>query len=120
MQTETKRRPVGVSIIAILMWLSGVAEIISALLAVRILPALGVVDLVLGIATIAVGCGLWSLKQWSYRTAVILFIILILVDLYYLFSGSHLPIGVVVFHLIIRVLVLVYLLVDSKVRLAFR
>jgi uncharacterized membrane protein YfcA len=119
-QAVTKRRPTGVSIITVLMWIGGASAIIVALLAMRNGPALGAFELVLGIATISVGWGLWSLKHWAYRASVILFILLTLASLYGLFGGTHLPTGVLVFHLALRGFILIYLLVDSNMRKAFR
>lgn len=117
-QEGTKGRPVGVSIIAVLMWIGGVGLIITALLAMRHGPVAGVVELVLGIASIVVGWGLWSLKHWAYWAAVILQVLGILLSLYAFSINSS--VGLLAFSLVLRGVILIYLFVDSKVRKAFR
>jgi uncharacterized membrane protein (DUF2068 family) len=118
MQEGAKRRPVGVSIIAVLMWIGGVALIIVALLTMQHRPVASVVDLVFSIASIVVGWGLWSLKHWAYWAAVILQILGILSSIYTFSTNSS--VGLLAFGLALHGVVLIYLFTSSQVRKAFR
>jgi uncharacterized membrane protein (DUF2068 family) len=81
-------------------------------------PAAGIVELVLGIASIVIGWGLWSLKQWAYWAAVILQILGILLSIYIFSTNSS--VGLLAFQLVIHAVVLIYLFTSSQVRKAFR
>src|SRR5438094_8134397 len=91
--TQTpRRRPVGVTIIAVLDIIVGLLVLIGAILGFLALGLAGehiprVIDavagvalgvaLILGIAALVVGCGLWTLKRWAFWTTVVLDIVTI-------------------------------------------
>jgi len=75
-------RPTGVTIVAILEWITGALAILGSLGMILLSSALGafggmmivmgIVTLAIGLATIVVGWGLWTLKKWAWNVAVIL------------------------------------------------
>ncbi len=112
------KRPIGVTIIAILSFLAGLAEIFGglALLAVSamvgfdpaaygilgaFLGVIGVVLLLLGLITLAVAIGLWRMRSWAWWIAIIVNVISILISI-----GSFSW-----FSLIFPVIIVIYLIV---------
>ncbi len=89
-----KRRPLGVTILAILIILFGIFAILEGLTAigfkvfgvifsVSVSPDLpifyGILAIVLGIAALIVGGGLWGLQRWAWWLGVIVGVIQIIV-----------------------------------------
>jgi uncharacterized membrane protein (DUF2068 family) len=117
MQEVLRKRPLGVTVIAII-------EIVAAI--VLLLASLGVITTVLGIGVaiaaifrLIVAWGLWTLKSWAFWTAVVLEVLHLFLNLYNLLAGHSSPI-VAIFGMIINLVVLVYLFADPNVRAAFR
>lgn len=89
-------RPVGVTILAIITWLSGFFQIIGSIFAIVAglfitWPAiLGWISLVIGIITLAVGVGLWQGNPTARTIAAIVFVITIVLEVLGMFSGESL------------------------------
>lgn len=113
-----KGRPVGVSIIAFLMWIGAADAILLIFLQTHAGGIITPLGIIFGAAGGYIGWGLWSLKQWSYRASVILQILGILLALYAFSINSSA--GALVFALVLRGVTLIYLVTSSKVRKAFR
>lgn len=113
-----KGRPVGVSIIAILMWIGAADAILLIFLQMHAAGITIPLGIIFGAVGGYIGWGLWSLKQWSYRAAVIFQILGVLLSIYTFSTNSS--VGMLVFGLALRGGVLIYLLTSSKVRKAFR
>lgn len=118
------RRPLGVTIISILLGINGVLLIIVGLTAIvaggvtgaGFIYFVGWIPLILGILSLILAWGLWNLRPWAYWTAVILEVLSIVNDIFGLTNGGSRHIG----DLIISLIILLYLLLDRNVRAAFR
>jgi uncharacterized membrane protein (DUF2068 family) len=133
--TETpRRRPLGVTIIAVLDIIVGLLVLIGAILgflglglAGERIPgaidaiagvALGVA-VIIGIAQLVVGWGLWTLKRWAFWTTVVLEILTI-ADHLFAWLAHHISIVSLIGNIVIPVIIIVYLFADRNVREAFR
>ena len=94
-----RKRPLGITIIAILLLISAVIEIIGGISSVIGTPPastlsgvlLGWFPLVLGVIELVLAWGLWTLKPWAYWGTLVVEIVIILV--HFLASlASHEPI----------------------------
>jgi hypothetical protein len=126
---STARRPLGITIIAILMFISAVIEIIGGLTSVIGNPPTGTASdvllgwfpLVLGVVTLILAWGLWTLKPWAYWGTLVVEILNILIH-FFGFLGlpkTHSALAVVSGG-IISIIIVIYLLVDRHVRRAFQ
>jgi hypothetical protein len=126
---STARRPLGITIIAILMFISAVIEIIGGLTSVIGNPPTGTASdvllgwfpLVLGVVTLIMAWGLWTLKPWAYWGTLVVEIVNILIH-FFGFLGlpkTHSALAVVSGG-IISIIIVIYLLVDRHVRRAFQ
>ena len=109
MQTG-RRRPLGVTIVAILMAINGIVLIVSGATAagfigVPFVSAVGFVTIAIGIAFLGVAWGLITGKGWAWIVTVILSIIAIISSIISI-AGGHF--GAVI-HLIISGVILYYM-----------
>ena len=87
-------RPLGVTLVAIIAWLSGFFQIIGSIFAIIVnlfvtWPAiLGWLSLIIGIITLAVGVGLWRGRPTARTIAAIVFTVTIILEVVGLFSGE--------------------------------
>ena len=124
---STTKRPLGITIIAILLFISAVIEIISGIFifigSTLASPIdgllLGWIPLAIGVITFIVAWGLWTLKPWAYWVTLIVEIISIVLNLFNLGRPQHSVLGVISGGLI-SLIIVIYLLVDGNVRRAFR
>ncbi len=90
------QRPLGVTLVAIIAWLSGLLQIIGSIVVVIAgvfvtWPAIvGWISLVIGIVTLAVGVGLWRGNPTARTIATIVFILNIVLEVLGMFSGESL------------------------------
>ena len=123
----TAKRPLGITIIAILLFISAIFEIIGGFFAfigtTLASPAegllLGWIPLAIGIVTLIVAWGLWTLKPWAYWVTLIVEIISIISNLFNFGQTHHSAFGVIGGSLV-SIIIVIYLLVDGNVRRAFR
>jgi len=131
MESLTRQRPLGITIIAIVLGIIGILTLLAVILGFvgvavfvnnKVLDVIATIVLVFGavvaIAEIVVAWGLWTLKVWAYWTAVVVEAIRVVHGLYD-WLIAHNP-GVSIVSLIIAIVILVYLLADPNVRAAFR
>jgi uncharacterized membrane protein (DUF2068 family) len=129
-----RARPTGVSVIAALALIYGALIIIVAILGFLglgiaghhipgVLGALAItlliVSLIIGIAALVVGWGLWTLKRWAFWATAIVVIIGIVDHLIGLITRQTTTTASIL-DLIIAIIVLAYLFGDTNVREAFR
>lgn len=112
-----RSRPLGITIIAIIMAIYGILAIIGGIVLMSANSTLGVITLILGILELVLAWGLWSLQQWAYWAAVILEVLSLLNSI---FALTQRDTGSGVISLIIALVILVYLFADPNVRTAFR
>src|SRR5258708_34143405 len=114
-----RKRPFGVTIIAILLFISAILQIIfgifilTGIMLVSPLAGLfiGWIPLALGIVSFIFAWGLWTLKPWAYWATVILEIVNIAINLFSLGQPRHSIGGIFILRLI-PPLILTYLLPD--------
>jgi len=123
------RRPLGITIIAILLFISAVIEIIGGISSVSGTTLTGTLSnvllgwfpLVLGIIELVLAWGLWTLKSWAYWGTLLAEIVIILVH-FFGFLGlpqTHSALAVISGG-IVSIIIVIYLLIDRNVRRAFR
>ncbi len=142
---KPRRRPGGVTIIAVLLGIEGILEVIAGILlltaflfishrvtvhghttvatVINVLGGiLGGPPLIIGILTLIFTWGLWMLKRWAYWTTIVIAVLNILVALPPLFqSYSNIPSFVFrLIILIVPIVILLYFLFFPQVRHAFR
>ena len=122
----TTRRPLGISIIAILLFIQAVFEIVTGIFSFfghlirNPLSGLlvGWIPLAIGILLLILAWGLWTLKPWAYWATLVLEIVNIV--LHFLgYQQTH-SIFAIISGGIISIIVVIYLLVDRNVRRAFQ
>ena len=122
----TARRPLGITIISILLFIQAIFEIVGGFFAffgsVIHNPLSGLlvgwVPLAIGVLVFILAWGLWTLKPWAYWATLILEIVNIVLHLFG-FSQTH-SLFAIVSGGIISIIIVIYLLVDRNVRSAFR
>jgi uncharacterized membrane protein (DUF2068 family) len=104
-----RQRPIGVTIIAILAILGGIAFLASGLGTLILIPLMGIFIgsglLILGLAYFLMAYGLWKGKSWAWTLTLILSGIGIIVGIGSIIVGN---IGSI-FHIIINAIVIFYL-----------
>jgi uncharacterized membrane protein YdbT with pleckstrin-like domain len=124
-------RPLGITIIAIILGISAVLGLIVIILG---LVALGAAHIGGALATVAVvaliiaavfailelflAWGLWTLKAWAFWATAVIEALRVLDGLYALFI-QHAAIGSAILSLIFPIIILIYLFADRNVRTAF-
>ncbi len=124
--TTRTRRPLGISIIAILLFIQAVFEIVVGIFSFlgRFITnplaglLVGWIPLALGVLLFILAWGLWTLKPWAYWVTLVLEIVNIV--LHFLgYQQTH-SLFAVISGGIISIIVVIYLLVDRNVRRAFQ
>jgi len=134
-------RPLGVTIMAIVLGIIGLLEFLVGGLAIAALSTvgrtlsahghtrvshvfdilgwlLGSLPIALGILTIIVAVGLWLLKRWAFWTTVVVMVILLLRQLTEFIKPHDSSVSIII-GTIISVVVLLYLFAVPNVRTAF-
>jgi len=124
-----RKRPLGITIIAILLFISAVIELIGGITSViSTTPTgttstvlLGWFPLILGVVELVLAWGLWTLKPWAYWGTLLVEILVILIH-FFGFLGlprTHSALAVISGG-IVSIIIVIYLLVDRNVRRAFQ
>lgn len=108
-----RKRPLGVTIIAVLAAISGMLGLLGSLMAVAGVAI--VLLLAISILLLVFAYGAWTLQPWAWTLGVVLEVIGVVVGLYELFQGDLQAI----FNVSIAAIVLYYLL-RPEVKAAFR
>ena len=124
---STTKRPLGITIIAILLFIQAVIEILAGIFvfigSTFANPMagllLGWIPLAIGVVTFIVAWGLWTLKPWAFWVTLIVEIINIVINIFSLGQPNHSLFGVIGGGLV-SIIIVIYLLVDGNVRRAFR
>ena len=124
--TTTRRRPLGISIIAILLFIQAIFEIVGGIFSFlgRLITnplaglLVGWIPLAIGVLLLILAWGLWTLKPWAYWVTLVLEIVNIV--LHFLgYQQTH-SLFAIISGGIISIIVVIYLLVDRNVRTAFQ
>jgi hypothetical protein len=131
---RSDQRPVGVMIIAILLGILAILEIafgtialVTSLLGSFILPlhsvavgsALGVFYLLIGLVKLFFVWGLWGLKRWAFWATVFIAAMSMLSSILAVTQPAPTT-WILLSDLLIPVVILIYFVVDSNIRTAFR
>ena len=120
MQGMTRARPLGITIISIILAVEGILGIISGIVLLSAggaIGTLGIITLILGVLHLVLAWGLWTLKTWAFWGTVILEVLVLIDGIFGLGQGQQAP-GIL--SLIFAVVVLIYMFADRNVRAAFR
>jgi uncharacterized membrane protein (DUF2068 family) len=116
MQNLTGRsRPLGITIIAIIMGIQGILGIIAGILSLA--SVAGIITLILGVLYLVLAWGLWTLQPWAFWVTVVLEVIALLNGIFALSQHST---GTGLLNIVIALIILIYLFADRNVRAAFR
>ena len=91
-----QNRPIGVTLVAIIAWITGLIQIIGSIIGIIAFvvitpPAIVAwISLIVGVITLAVGVGLWRGSQTARVIATIVFIVNIVLEVIGLFQGESL------------------------------
>lgn len=102
---ETRARPLGVTILAILAGINGIVSLVVGIIASLIFPAAGVIGIVIGLIWLGLAWGLWTAKGWAWIITVIIAIITIIFNILGAITGH----GEQIISLIIAAVMLYYL-----------
>ncbi len=118
-QQSNRQRPLGVTIVAILVGLAGFLWLIGAFSG-RALPFDATLDLLMAVVAFPAVWGLWKLKQWAYWTTVALvgFLFVLRITQAATTGLAASGVGLVIFFLI-AIGIVTYLLVSQTARRAF-
>ena len=120
------RRPLGITIIAILMFIQAIFEIVVGIFSFfgNIIKnplsglLVGWIPLAVGVLIFILAWGLWTLKPWAYWVTLIFEIVNIV--LHFLGYNQTHSLFAIISGGIISIIIVIYLLVDGNVRRAFR
>ena len=130
--SETQKRPLGVTILAILSILLGLLAIVSGFGGIgvfselfwtfmdwriisselEVLALLGVLSIIVGILSLPAGYGLLKGKKWAWTLAIVLGILGVIRNLVEL-ALENVDVGTVIISIVIIVLVIAYLMKPS-------
>lgn len=142
MMERRRQRPLGVTIIAVLLGIEGLFELIAGIVLIiaanslsrtiishghRITAhfvstagiALGSIAIVIGVITLLFVFGLWTLRRWAFWAVVIIEGLTLLWGILALVRQTGTTGGTIA-GMIIPAIVLIYFLLDANVRRAFR
>jgi uncharacterized membrane protein (DUF2068 family) len=128
MQEVIRKRPLGVTIIAIIESIGAIALLLVSFAAIS--TSFGISMVIAAIIRLIVVWGLWTLKRWAFWVAVVFEALHFCYNLYDLLTnhttaietatGMSVTKGSVLFSLILSLVILIYLFADRHVRAAFR
>jgi hypothetical protein len=121
-QLTRRSRPLGITIIAIIMAIQGILGIIGGIMllaggAGAGAMGVGIFTLILGVLYLILAWGLWTLQAWAFWTTVVIEVIALINGILGLVGGQM---GVGLLSLILPIIILIYLFADPNVRAAFR
>ena len=117
-----RTRPLGITIISILLGIDGIVEVVLGILSLvsGTAPLGGIVFLILGLLTLALAWGLWTLQSWAFWGIVIIEALNIIYAIYEFAMGrANANASSLIFSLIIPIVILLYMFLDRNVRRAF-
>lgn len=117
-----RTRPLGITIISILLGIDGIVEAILGIISLvsGAAPLGGIVLLILGLLTLALAWGLWTLQSWAFWGIVIIEALNVIYTIYEFAMGrANANVSSLIFSLILPIVILLYMFLDRNVRRAF-
>lgn len=119
MMMNRRSRPIGITIIAIILAIGGIFAILSAF---ALLGTFGgsaiVLPLISGILDLVLAYGLWTLHPWAFWATAIIEALNLISAVVILATGVATASTIIAF--VLALVVLIYLFADRNVRAAFR
>ncbi len=135
-------RPIGVTIMTIIVWIEGVVELLAGIVFLVLAITVGhsivvhghrtvghVIDatgilfsaplIIIGLFTIIFGVGLWTLRRWAFWAVTVIEGLTLLYNILQLVQHRISGLGIVT-DITIPAIILIYFFVDPRVRAAFR
>ncbi len=113
----SRTRPLGITIIAIIVAIYGVIGIISGITLLGVSMTSAVITVVLGVLELVLAWGLWTLQKWAFWATVVIEVLALLNGIF-AFTQRIIPGGIT--NIVIALIILIYLFADPNVRAAFR
>ncbi len=113
----SRTRPLGITIIAIIVAIYGVIGIISGITLLGVSMTSAVITVVLGVLELVLAWGLWTLQKWAFWATVVIEVLALLNGIF-AFTQRIIP-GCIT-NIVIALIILIYLFADPNVRAAFR
>ena len=125
--SSARKRPPGITLIALLLCIQGVLEVVLALVLLLIMTRIPwavfgfIISAFIGLVCLALARGLWTLKPWAFGATVALQILSIIYPLFnFVLMLPKNTLITTVGNLIFPVAILIYLFADKNVRAAFQ
>ena len=115
--TMGRKRPLGITIIAIVLVIGGIFSIIGGIVSLALSGVAAVIALVIGILDLVLAWGLWRLQPWAFWVTVVLEVIAVINGI--VAMVQHNVAGGII-SILIAAIILIYLFADRNVRAAFR
>jgi uncharacterized membrane protein (DUF2068 family) len=136
-----RMRPVGVTIMTIVVWIEGIVELLAGVaflvLAItvghhivvhghtttgHVIDAVGIIFsaplIILGLLTLIFGIGLWTLRRWAFWGVIAIQGLTLLYNILQLVQHRISGLGIVT-DIVIPAIIIIYFFADSRVRAAF-
>src|SRR5579883_1042277 len=111
-----RTRPLGITIIAIIVAIYGILAIIGGILLLSASTTLGVISLILGVLDLVLAWGLWTLQRWAFWATAVIEVLSLINGIFGLTSGGGVS---AILSIVIPLVILIYLFADPNVRAAF-
>jgi hypothetical protein len=115
--TMGRRRPLGITIISIIVAILGILDIIGGIRFLSVSPTQAIITIILGVLGLVLAWGLWTLQSWAFWALVIVAILNVINGI--VAWVGHNP-GPGVVSIVISLIILGYMFADRNVRAAFR
>ena len=118
--TMGRKRPLGITIIAIIVAIYGILSIIGGLALLGASATAAIIAIVIGVLQLVLAWGLWTLQRWAFWATVIIEVLAVINGVLAMTGNSTVGRAPGIFGIIIALIVLIYLFADRNVRAAFR
>lgn len=112
-----RTRPLGITIITIIVAIYGILAIIAGITMLGFSVTAGIITLILGVLELILAWGLWTLQPWAFWTTVVIEVLSLINAIFALVQGG---IATGIIGIVIALIILIYLFADANVRAAFR
>ena len=114
-----RRRPLGITIIAIIVAIYGILSIIGGIALLSASATAAIIAIVLGVLQLILAWGLWTLQRWAFWATVVIEVLAVINGILALTGHSTAGPAPGIIGIIIALIVLIYLFADRNVRAAF-
>jgi uncharacterized membrane protein (DUF2068 family) len=112
-----RTRPLGITIIAVIVAIYGILNIISGIALLGASATIGVISIILGVLDLVLAWGLWTLQRWAFWATALIEVLSLINGIFGLTQGGGVS---AILSIVIPLIILIYLFADRNVRAAFR